>query len=537
MRNRPYPLYSLPEITNLKDMLLQRFKNAADSPAFTFSGKKDTVITKSTSDFITDINALGTFLLSKGHRGHHIAVIGENSYEWLVSFMSIVNGGNVAVPIDKEYSPAEVAELLAKSDCKAVIISKGYSDLVENTGLTVYSMAEFQSYIDEGQQLIDSGDREFVEYKIDSKQLVAIFFTSGTTGSSKGVMLSHKNMAADINFACKNFVLEGDTLAVLPFHHTFGLITAIFKVFHYGKCTYINKSLKRIKQDIATSKPQTIFMVPLFVETFYKQIIDTAKKSGKYNTLRRGAKFSNILLKFGIDIRRKLFGSVLDAFGGNLEYIICGGAPLDVKYVKGFRSWGVNILNGYGITECSPVVSVNRNHYWRDGSVGQILNGCDIRIADDSEVIIKGDNVMLGYYKDEQATSDVLIDGWYHTGDLGRIDDDGFLFLTGRKKNLIILSNGENVSPEEIEARILRDDTVCEAVVYEDGGQIVAEIFPVEEYIGNTAHFDNLIKQVNEGQPKFKQVNTVRMRDNEFPKNTTKKIIRYKVKEEHNNDR
>ena len=536
MRNRPYPLYSLPEITDLKDMLQQRCEKSASSPAFTFSGKKDTVITKSTSDFITDINALGTFLLSKGHKGDHIAVIGENSYEWLVSFMAIVNGGNVAVPIDKEYSPAEVTELLATSDCRAVIISKGYSDLVEETGLAVYSMGDFQKFIDEGQRLIDSGDRKFVDYKISPEQLAAIFFTSGTTGSSKGVMLSHKNMAADINFACKNFVLEGDTLAVLPFHHTFGLITAIFKVFHYGKCTYINKSLKRIKQDIAASRPQTIFMVPLFVETFYKQIIDTAKKSGKYNTLKRGAKFSNVLLKLGIDIRRKLFKSVLDAFGGNLQYIICGGAPLDVKYVKEFRSWGVNILNGYGITECAPVVSVNRNHYWSDGSVGQILKGCDVRIADDGEVIVKGDNVMLGYYEDEQSTADVLIDGWYHTGDLGRIED-GFLFLTGRKKNLIILSNGENVSPEEIEARIQRDDTVCEVVVYEDGGQIVAEIFPVEEHIGDTAHFNSLIKQVNEGQPKFKQVNIVRLRDKEFPKNTTKKIIRYKVKEEHDNDR
>lgn len=535
MKNKPYPLYILPQITNLKDMLNQRLEAAPDSNAFSYSQGKE-VITKTTAEFAKDANALGAFLLHNGHKGHHIAIIGENSYEWLVSFMSIVNGGNVAVTIDKEYSAAEIAELLQKSDCNAVIVSKGYSDLVENVGLHIYNMGEFNTFLYEGQKLIDNGIREFIDYKINPEQLAAIFFTSGTTGSSKGVMLSHKNMASDINYACKNFVLEGDTLAVLPFHHTFGLITAIFKVFHYGKSTHINKSLKRIKQDIATAKPQTIFMVPLFVETFYKQIIDTAKNSGQLSKLERGVKTSDLLLKLGIDVRRKMFGTVLDAFGGNIEYIICGGAPLDVKYVKAYRSWGVSILNGYGITECSPVVSVNRNHYWRDGSVGQILNGCNVQIAEDGEVIVKGDNVMLGYYNDEISTSDVLKDGWYHTGDLGKIDDDGFLFLTGRKKNLIILSNGENVSPEEIESRIQRDDAVCEVVVYEDNGQIVAEIFPVDEYISNTAYFDNLIKQINVGQPKFKQVNSVRLRDKEFEKNTTKKIIRYKVKEEHNND-
>lgn len=537
MRNKPYPLYSLPEITDLKDMLLQRCEKAGDSPAFSYSGKKDAVVTKSTSDFAEDVNALGTFLLSRGHTDHHIAVIGENSYEWIVSFMAIVNGGNVAVPIDKDLSPDEVAELLTKSDCTAIVISKTYSDLADSTGLMVYSMGDFQSFIDEGKRLIEEGQRGFLDYRISPERLAAIFFTSGTTGSSKGVMLSHRNMAADINFACRNFVLAGDTLAVLPFHHTFGLITAIFKVFHYGKSTHINKSLKRIKQDIALSKPQTVFMVPLFVETFYKQIIDTAKNTGKLNKLKIGAKISSLLIKLGIDIRRKLFSSVLEAFGGRLEYIICGGAPLDVKYVEAYRSWGISILNGYGITECSPVVSVNRNHYWRDGSVGQILNGCEVKIATDGEVLVKGDNVMLGYYNDDQAASEVLKDGWYHTGDLGHVDDNGFLFLTGRKKNLIILSNGENVSPEEIEARILHDDAVCEVVVYEDNGRIAAEIFPVEEHIGDTAHFDRLIRQINEGQPKFKQVNIVRLRDTEFEKNTTKKIKRYKVKEEHCNDR
>jgi len=273
-------------------------------------------------------------------------------------------------------------------------------------------------------------------------------------------------------------------------------------------------------------------MVPLFVETFYKIILETAKKNSKYKTLTRAAKFSNILLKIGIDARRKLFKSVLAAFGGNLEYIICGGAPLDAKYVKVFRSWGINILNGYGITECAPVVSVNRNFHWCDGSVGQVLDGCSVKIADDGEILVKGDNVMLGYYKDEVSTNSVLRDGWYCTGDLGHINQDGFLFITGRKKNLIILSNGENVSPEEIEEQLLQDEAVAEVVVYGKSGMLIAEIFPIEDYIGNQQYFDNLIANLNQTQPQYKQIHKVKLRDREFEKNSSKKILRYKVMED-----
>lgn len=338
-------------------------------------------------------------------------------------------------------------------------------------------------------------------------------------------------MTSDINFACKNFKLNGNTLSVLPFHHTLGLITTIFKVFNYNQSTFINKSLKHIQRDLQVSKPQTVFMVPLFVETFYKTILETAKKSGKYKTLIRAAKISDILLRMGIDIRKTLFKSVHEAFGENLEYIICGGAPLDAKYVKAFRSWGINILNGYGITECAPVVSVNRNHYWRDGSVGQVLDGCSVKISDDGEILVKGDNVMLGYYNDEVSTNQVLIEGWYYTGDLGYIDKDEFLFITGRKKNLIILSNGENVSPEEIEAHIMRDEAVAEVVVYGENGMLTAEIFPAETYMGNQEYFNELAAHLNQGQPQYKQIHRVKLRDEEFKKNSTKKILRYKVKE------
>lgn len=535
MKNKPYPYYTNEEYHDLKQMVYSKAEKIPDKPAFSFSAAKNTVVTKTFKDFCDDVEAFGTYLLANGYSGH-TGIIGENSYEWLVAFFAIVNMGAVSVPIAKDLSADEIAQLIEKADCNAVLVSKSYTDLVSvQDGIKLLSLNDISTYINSGLERIQSGDTSFINSRIDADKMAAIFFTSGTTGSSKGVMLSHKNMISDTIFACRNFRLTGNSIAVLPFNHTFGLITAIMAQFNYEFCSFINKSTKRVSQDLLTAKPVGTFMVPLFIETFYRTIMSTAEKTGKLKKLQTAEKISNALLNVGIDLRKNLFKSVRNAFGGNMEYIICGGAPLEEKYVKKFRSWGVNLYNGYGITECSPVVSVNRNSYWRDGSVGPVLKGCEVRIAADGEVLVKGDNVMLGYYNDEQSTAEALVDGWYHTGDLGHIDTDGFLFLTGRKKNLIILSNGENVSPEEIEARILNDDAVSEVVVYDDGGQIVAEIYPTDGFLDDKPHFDSLIRQINEGQPKYKQVSVVKLRKSEFQKNATKKIIRYKVKEEQKN--
>lgn len=532
MKNKPYPLYSLPEITDLKDMVKKHAKNAPDRIAFSYLAGKDKIENKTYKEFDADVDAFGTFLYSKGLKNAHIAIVGENSYEWLVAFMAIVNGGNVAVPIDKEQPPDKLRQLLKQSDCNAVIVSGKLMKHFEKTEIPVLSIVDFSEYIVRGQMLIDSKNTEYADYEISREKLAAIFFTSGTTGNSKGVMLSHKNMAADINSASRSFLLSGSTVAVLPFYHTFGLITAVFKVFHYGYPIYINQSLKRIQKDLQNIKPQTIFLVPLFVETFYKTIIDTARKGGKEKKLNKGMKISNFLLRLGMDFRRKLFKDVQAAFGGKLEYVICGGAPLDPKYVKAFRSWGVSILNGYGITECSPVVSVNRNHYGKDGSVGQMIDKCEVRISDEGEILVKGNNVMLGYYKDEAATKQVLHDGWYATGDIGYVDDDGFLFLTGRKKNLIILSNGENVSPEELEAPLLLDEAVAEAVVYAEDGILAIQIYPTEEYREDKEYFRNLMDEFNKKQPPYMRIHKLVLRKTEFKKNATKKILRHKIMEE-----
>lgn len=531
MKNKPYPLYqTLAQITDLKDMVKSR---AADTPAavaFSFSGGKDKIIEKTCHEFDTDIDAFGTFLYAKGLKGAHVAVIGENSYKWLVSFFALANGGSVAVPIDKDQSVDMAHKLMEASDCKAVIISDTYKKLVDGyTKVEVFFMSELENYIEEGKKLLAEGETGFTSYEVEPDKLAAIFFTSGTTGISKGVMLSHRNMAQDINFACKNFILGGDTLAVLPFHHTFGLITAIFMVFNYRKSVYINSSLKYLLKELEVVKPQTMFLVPLFVENFYKRIIATARKSGKEKILKTIMKNSDVLLRLHMDFRKKFFKDIQKTFGGNLEFIICGGAPLNEHYVKAFRTFGINILNGYGITECSPVLSVNRNEYWRDGSVGQILDGVSIKVSEEGEILAKGENVMGGYYKDEVSTKKSLIDGWYHTGDLGYVDEDGFLFITGREKNLIILSNGENVSPEELEMYVGVIPFVAESVVYNDDKGIVVEIFPEEEYLGNQEYFEKKIAELNKTLPVYKRLEKVKLRDTEFPKNSSKKILRDEV--------
>ena len=534
MRNKPYPLYDLPPITDLKDLITSRYDRDPESNAFSYSAGKDKTVVKTTVDVFVDVNAFGTYLLSCAYNDKHIAIIGENSYEWIVSFLAIANSGNVVVPIDKESSAEAVRDMIGKSNCEAAVVSGTYYDLVEGLGITVYSMKCFLEYLEAGKKMIADGDTRFIDYKIEPDKMAAIFFTSGTTGSGKCVMLSHKNIASDINAACRNFVLEGDTLSVLPFHHTFGLLTAIFCVFNYDKSTYITKSLKRLKQDLASANPQMMFMVPLFIESFYKQIMDSINKQGKTKKFNRAIKISNVLLHIGIDLRRKIFKDILDVFGGNIEYIICGGAPLDSKYVKMYRSWGISILNGYGITECSPVVAVNRNNYWKDGSVGLVIDKCQVQINENKEILVKGDNVMLGYYNEN--FDDVLSEGWYHTGDIGYIDDQGFLFVTGRMKNLIVLSNGENISPEEIENRIIKYDAVNEVVVYDDNGKIIAEIYPNEQYADDETYFNEMLKKINHKQPIYKQVNSIKLRNTPFEKNTNQKILRHKIKEDNNHD-
>lgn len=533
IKNKKYDLYeTLQPVKNFKDLVSMRAELSSDKVAFSYNNELDTKIKKTFGQVAKEVNCLGTWLFKQGYKAensqHHIAVLGDNSYNWLLSFLSITNGGNVAVPIDKDLSESEVMRIVKKADVEAIFIDDSKKDLVKEMPQDkVFLMSELATLVAEGQDLINKGFKDYFAADPKDEDDCIIIFTSGTSGQSKGAELTNRNIGSELTLTVKNFILEGNTVAVLPFHHAFGLIVGIFMVYYYGQETFINKNLRTISKALVTEKPHTMFLVPLFVEAFHKQIWRAADKQKSTAKLKAAMTLSDQMLKTGLDLREKFFASVLTPFGKNLKYIICGGAALDPFYVKEFRSWGIEILNGYGMTECSPVVSVNRNLHHKDGTVGLGIPEAEFMTAEDEELLVRGPFLMKGYYKDPEITAEAITeDGWYHTGDLGHLDSEGFIHLTGRKKNLIILSTGENISPEELEGDISIDEGVNEVLVYEDNGQIVAEIFPEEAFMGNATYFDKLIKKINHPRPAYKHITEVRLREEEFPKNSTHKILR-----------
>lgn len=531
MRNKAYPYCEVVEIANLKEMVQKKAIEKPHMTAFVYPCESGEM-KKTYADFNEDINAFGAWMYSKKIIDKHVAIVGENSYEWLITFLATVNGGSVAVAIDKNLPEEEVAQLAKLGDVDVLFTSDTYYEkLNKKVAKKTYSFKDFEEILSEGRKLLSEekeAAKKFLDYEIIPEKTAAILFTSGTSGASKGVELSNKNIAYEIVHTSMLFEPYGGVLAVLPFHHAFGLVVGIFMVINYGQPVYINKSLKYVKKNMEEFGPQTMFLVPMFVEFFHKQIWAEVKKKGKTSAFKGLMKSTDILLKTGLDVRKKTYGSIQKVFGGNLEYIICGGAALDPMYVKEFRTWGIEILNGYGATECSPCTAVNRQHFRKDGSVGLKVPGIEVKVTDEGEIAFKGDLVMKGYYKDPEATAEALKDGWYHTGDLGYVDEDEFIYLTGRKKNLIILSNGENISPEELEQDIARDPAVEEVLVYDENSRIVAEIYPVEEHRGDKEYFEKLKNKVNKGRPIYKQITRVKLRDEEFIKNATMKIVRYK---------
>lgn len=520
MEIKSYAYYELPKISGIEDMLKQRAENRRGQVAFTFRNKKE-ILSKTYDEVYREARMLGRFLQTKYTTRTHIAIIGENAYEWILAFLSTVISGHVAVPLDRDLPQADIAERIRFADVAAVFYSDTYRDLVEN----IENIDKFCT-----KQICDLYDPQpdALESTCSDNDPACIFFTSGSSGNAKGVVLTHGNLTAEIDLTCKLFQLRGSTLSVLPYHHAFGLIVGVFMAYNHGYNIFINKSIKQLAMDLTESKPHTLVLVPLFIETFYRQMMTNIQKSGNEKRFQRMTKLSNVLRHFGIDIRKKCFHKLTQNFGGNLEYIISGGAMLDPSYIKRFREIGIELLNGYGTTECSPCTAVNRPHYHQDGTVGVLIPGASAKIAEDGEVLLSGPHVMQGYYKDPSGTAEALQDGWYHTGDIGSIDQDGFITLTGRKKNLIILSNGENIAPEELETRIQHDPAVLEVLVYAHAGKLVAEIYPDESHRQDQAYFDKFIRTLNADQPICKQIASVRLRDQAFIKSSNQKIARYK---------
>ena len=572
--NKNYPIYKTTFIDDMRSLVEEAAQNFSESTAISYKENywDKNVIKISFSQWRDDVRNLGTALVSNGLREENIAIVGENSYGWCCSFFAVMAIGSVTVPIDKELPLDDISGIVDATACKAVIYGKTAESkikgLLMNGGLASvemlipidsetsvgpdvlagrkqFALAELQK---EGGRLYAGGDTSYYDYKIDVNKLASIVFTSGTTGKGKGVMLSQANIGLDMTLGMYNFDITRKTLHVLPPHHTFGSTVNYVGHLSQGCEVYISSGLKHVSDEIREQQPTHLILVPAFLEVMNRKIWSTARKSGKEGLLKIMMKFSDCLRKVGIDIRKRLFSSVLSAFGGKLELVICGGAKLDEDIIKTFDSLGITILNGYGITECSPLISANRNRYRKKGSVGTPILACRVKIDNpdengEGEICVKGPNVMLGYYNNPEATAEVFDkDGFFHTGDYGRLDEEGWIYITGRKKNLIILSNGKNVYPEEIEADLQKVEGVNEVVVYagesnvqKDKITIVAEIFPDADLLADKgidnlqAYFEDQVRMLNAKMPSYKAVKRVKLRDVEFQKNTSRKITRFSI--------
>lgn len=567
-RKKNYPLYETTVFENIRIMVENVAERYPDKNAISYKRKPTSKETlhftyKEGRDFVRDI---GTEFIAMGMRDKKVAIIGEASPEWVFSYFALMSIGAVTVPIDKELPVEDIASILNTAECPAVVYSSLVRDKVTELRTSVPSLdcfvemgedaAEFAKSLtsvrEAGRERCENGDNSYYDYDIDVKRLASIVFTSGTTGKGKGVMLTTENICSDMQQGMYNFNITERTMCVLPPHHTFGSTVNFVGHYAQGCEIYISSGLKYIMNELKNFKPTHLVLVPLFVETFYKRIMSTAEKSGKLDTLKKGIKISNFLRKLGIDVRKKLFGkSVLSNFGGELEMIICGGAALNQDIIDFFESIGVTILNGYGITECAPLISCNRNEYRKTGSVGLPIIGGHVKILNsdangEGEICYKGPNVMMGYYNDEEATRAAFTeDGYFRTGDYGKVvmeGEDQWIYITGRLKNLIILSNGKNVYPEEIETDIQGVYGVNEVVVYEGTSRndpsnklIVAEIYPDLEALEMRSitdaqkYFEDAIIKINERNVSYKHVGKVKIRNDEFPKNTSRKITRFKI--------
>ena len=558
MAKEKYTLYEVEKLTSIRD-LMEKSKNAAgDKLAFRYkSGGK--VVDVTYNEFYETTKALGTALAQKGWGKSRIACIGENSYNWLCVYLTVLQGAGVYVPIDKELPDTDIKNIVNNSDATVMFCSAKYEerlramkeelpniecficfDREEDDGMFL----SYKKLLAEGLELYRGGSDIFTSLARDEYDLALLVYTSGTTGLAKGVMLSEHNLISSVYYGLQMSTIYTTSLSVLPYHHTYEAVPGILVALH-KRCTIcINDNLGSVLKNLNLFKPDYIYLVPAFAEVFYKKIWENAEKNGQAKKLRTGIKISRLLMKLGIDKRRDLFKSVHAAFGGNLREIVCGGAPIRAEIGQFFNDIGITLVNGYGITECSPLVSVNPIMFNDPNTVGIPLKCVEVKIDNpdeegNGEIMVKGDIVMMGYYKNPEETAKALSeDGWFRTGDLGTLTKYGQLVITGRKKNLIVLKNGKNVYPEEIENYIANVPYVKEVIVSgienEDGQEegLLAEVFLNKDYIaenGITNPEERVaqdIKAACEVLPTYKQISKVIVRETEFEKTTTNKIKR-----------
>lgn len=560
METKKIEYYKVQKVNTIKQLLDNAVKEAGNQIAFEYKDIKGEQCQKTYQEFVNDTHYLGTALMNINMSKAHVATIGENSYDWLTTYLTALQSNGVFVPIDKELTCDEIISVLNSSDSEVLFFSGRYEKFLDNikervTKIKYYigfqieedngNVLSYRKFIQRGKELLEKGDTSFTSIKhSDTNKLKMLVYTSGTTDNPKGVMLSEHNLTSSVYYGLQVSTVYTKCLSVLPYHHTYEAVAGILVALHKHVTICINDSLKNVLKNLNAYKPDYIYLVPAFAEVFYKNIWNNAKKTGKEKGLKILLKFSNALRKIGIDKRKTLFKSIHDAFGGNLRKIVVGGAPLRKELGDFFESIGIDLINGYGITECSPLVSANMDNYYNDPStVGIVLPCCKIKFENvtldgDGEICVKGDVVMLGYYKDKIRTDRVLKDGWFNTEDYGRFNGKGQLIINGRKKNLIVLDNGKNVYPEEIEGFIMKVPYVAEVVVKGIKNEIEQEVGLRAEVFLNKDKVKELnienpedtlkkdIAKVTKELPTFKHISEIVIRQTEFEKTTTNKIKR-----------
>ena len=553
------------EYENVKEMVIDVSSKRRNQTIFIkkYKEEKETRYENITYDkLLKDIQAFGTGLYKLGLKDKRVAVIGRNRYEWIIAHLGVLLGGMVSVPLDKELKIDELENSLIRSEVEAIVFDEKYVELIEelkqrgNTKIKEYicmsEMAEYRSVdmlIKDGQKYLKSGYKDYLNCKIDKNKMSILLFTSGTTSKSKAVMLSHKNIASNIYALqlSEDFYDTDVNIAFLPFHHIFGQ-TGMLLMIITGVKTVFTDGLRYISQNFKEYGVSVFVGVPILIEAIYNNVWQQIRKQGKEKLVRRLIKVSNILLKVKIDIRRKLFKNIIDGLGGKLRFVISGGAPIDKKIEQGFRDLGIEVAAGYGLTETSPVIAAQTSTAKIPGSVGVAMPNVNIEIINKDEnqigeIIVSGPNVMLGYYRDEEKNNEVLKDGYFYTGDLGYIDAKGNLFITGRKKDMIVLKNGKKIFPDEIETVVNRMEIVKESMVFglpdkNDPSDIQVAIKIVydddirkKEYAGLTDEefrekIWGEIKKINQTFPMYKYIKHMILTDEELIKTTTKKIKR-----------
>ena len=553
------------KFADLKDMLKQTGEVYGNRPAYIFkdNGSMKTISHK---EFRDEINALGTVLINMGLKDKRIAVISENRYEWELSYLAIAAGVGVVVPLDKALPDNELESLILRSQVEAIFYSSKYDtimntlrekkntnlkyfismDLQENTN-GIYSQKALQ---EKGKKLLEEGNKQYLDAKIDADKMGIMLFTSGTTAMSKAVMLSHKNLVTNVMDIIQRFDLteEDRFLSFLPLHHVFECTVGFLYPVSIGGSIAFCEGVKHMADNIKEFDITAMISVPAVFDIIYRKVMKTIEKKGKMATLEKGKKISNALLKVKIDLRKQLFKEVHESLGPKLKLVVTGGAALDPETEKGFNDLGFDVEQGYGLTETAPVIAAETPKCRRLGSIGKKFPSVEVKIDDPDEegigeLMAKGPSIMLGYYENEEATKSALEpDGWFHTGDLARIDKDGFIYIAGRKKSVIVLNNGKNVFPEEIETLLNKVEGIKETFVYEkkedDGDvKVCVEIVYDKEMIKDLYHIEDeekikeflwkKVKEVNKLMPKYKYVREMIVTEEPLIKTTTLKIKRH----------